>query len=129
MKKEVNIMFALSLVLICIFAGVIGQICWKHAMSNMATINGIEDILQFKMLFEIFTNKWILFGLVLYATSTVLWLCALSTLDISYMYPLLSLGYVLTAILAFIFLKEHITLIRWLGIALTVSGCFLIVRT
>ena len=129
MEKEVNIMFALTLVIICIFAGALGQICWKHAMSNMATINNTGDILQFKMLFEIFTNKWVILGLILYATSTILWLGALSTLDVSFMYPLLSLGYVITAILAFVFLNEDIALLRWVGIVLVVAGCFLIVRT
>ena len=122
-------MFALTLVTICIFAGAIGQYCWKFAMSNMDEIDCIGDLLQFKALFEIFTNKWVLLGLVLYAGSMVLWLGALSTLDVSFMYPLLSLGYVITAILAFVFLKETITMERWCGIFLVVAGCFLIIRT
>lgn len=60
-------MFALTLVTIRIFAGAIGQYCWKFAMSNMGEIDDIGDLLQFRALFEIFTNKWVLRGLVLYA--------------------------------------------------------------
>ena len=101
-------MFALTPVIICIFAGAIGQSCWKFEMPNMDEIDDIGDLLQFKALFEIFTNKWVLLGLVLYAGSMVLWLGALSTLDVSFMYPLLSMVYVLTAILAFVFLKGTI---------------------
>ena len=129
MKKKVNVMFALTLVLICIFAGALGQICFKHGMNNMDEINGMEDILKFKTIFEIITDRYIILGMFLYGSSAFLWLGALSTLDVSYMYPLLSLGYVITAILAFVFLKEDITLFRWVGIALVVLGCFLIVRT
>lgn len=128
-KERVNIMFALTLVLICIFAGAIGQICFKHGMSNMDKVNGFEDILNFKMIFDIITNKYIILGTFLYGTSFILWLGALSTLDVSYMYPLLSFGYVITAICAFVFLNENITLIRWVGIALIVIGCFVIGRT
>ncbi|MEA1907777.1 MAG: EamA family transporter, partial [Euryarchaeota archaeon] len=54
---------------------------------------------------------------------------ALSTPDVSFVYPLLSLGYVITAILAFVFLKETITMERWCGIFLVVVGCCLIIRT
>ena len=129
MKKEVNVLFALTLVLICIFAGAIGQICFKQGMENIDKINGVEDLLKFKTLFEIITNKYVILGLFLYGSSFILWLAALSTLDVSYMYPLLSLAYVITAILAFVFLKENITLLRWLGIAFVVLGCFMISKT
>jgi drug/metabolite transporter (DMT)-like permease len=53
----------------------------------------------------------------------------MSSLEVSYMYPLLSLGYVVTAALAFIFIGENITLLRWAGIVLILSGCFLITRS
>jgi len=129
MKKEVNIMFALTLVLICIFAGAMGQICFKRGMSDMDKVNGIRDLLNFEMLFDIIINKYIIFGVFLYGFSFILWLGALSTLDLSYMYPLLSLGYLITAIFAFVFLKEDVSVIRWTGIILVVIGCFLISRS
>ncbi len=129
MKKEVNIMFALTLVLICIFAGAMGQICFKRGMSDMDKVNGIRDLLNFEMLFDIIINKYIIFGVFLYGFSFILWLGALSPLDLSYMYPLLSLGYLITAIFAFVFLKEDISVIRWTGIILVVIGCFLISRS
>jgi len=121
-------MFALALVMICIICGATGQILWKQGMSNMNKINGIEDLLNLKTAWDIFTNKYIIIGLLLYAISVFLWLGAMSTLDVSYMYPLLSLGYILTAILAFVLIGENITLFRWAGIILIVSGCFLITR-
>ncbi len=127
--KERKAVFALTLLLICIFAGASGQICWKHAMSNMDRINSFDDLLQPKSILSIITDKYILVGLILYASSTFLWLGALSTLDVSFMYPMLSLGYVITAILAFVFLGENVPMVRWVGIALVVAGCFLITRS
>lgn len=122
-------MFALILVLICIFAGAIGQICFKYGLGDIHKINGMEDLLKFKTIFEIITNKYIILGVFLYGSSFILWMAALSTLDVSFMYPLLSLGYVITAILAVIFLGENITIIRWIGIILIVTGCFFITNT
>ena len=122
-------MFALTLVLICIFAGAIGQICFKYGVGNIHKINGIEDLLKLKTIFEIVTNKYIILGMFLYGSSFILWMAALSTLDVSFMYPLLSLGYIITAIIAFKFLGENINIIRWAGIILIIIGCFLTTKT
>ena len=60
--RERKIMFALTLVLICVFAGAMGQICWKHGMTSMDKINEIDDLLQLETIFNIFTNKYIILG-------------------------------------------------------------------
>ena len=122
-------MFALTLVLICVLAGAAGQILWKEGMSNLGRINGIGDLLQVKTVWDIFTNKYILLGIILYAMSVFLWLGAMSTLDVSFMYPLLSLGYIVTAILALVFIGENITLLRWAGIVVIIAGCFMITKS
>ena len=122
-------MFALTLVLICVLAGAAGQILWKEGMSNFGRINGIEDLLQVKTVWDIFTNKCIILGIILYAISVFLWLGAMSTLDVSFMYPLLSLGYIVTAILALVFIGENITLLRWAGIVVIIAGCFMITKS
>ncbi len=122
-------LFALTLVLICIIAGSAGQILWKEGMSGMGMISGIGDLLQIKTVWDIFTNKFIVLGIILYAISVFLWLGAMSTLDVSFMYPLLSLGYIITAILAFVFIGEKITLLRWAGIIVIIAGCFMITKS
>ncbi len=122
-------MFALTLVLICVLAGAAGQILWKEGMSNLGRINGIGDLLQVKTVWDIFTNKYIILGIFLYAMSVFLWLGAMSTLDVSFMYPLLSLGYIVTAILALVFIGENITLLRWAGIVVIIAGCFMITKS
>ena len=127
--RDEKALFALILVAICVLAGASGQLLWKQGMSNLDKITGLDDLLRISTILEIFTNKYIILGIILYAISVFLWLGAMSTLEVSYMYPLLSLGYVVTAILAFVFIGENITLLRWVGIALVVSGCFFITRS
>ena len=122
-------MFALSLVAICIVFGAVGQILMKSGMSQIGSISGLSKLISLSTIFSIFTNVYVIGGLCLYAISAFLWLGALSTLNVSFMYPLLSIGYILTAVLGLIFLKEDITLIRWGGILLVVSGCFMILKS
>lgn len=126
---EGRTMFAITLVLVCVLVGAFGQIVWKQGMSSMDKITNVEELLKIKTIFNIFTNKYILFGIVLYGSAFIFWLAAMSTLDISFMYPLLSLAYVVTAVFAVVFLGEVVPLSRWAGIALVVIGCFLIVRS
>lgn len=122
-------MFALGLVVICIIFGAAGQILMKLGMAQIGEINDLVRLLSPNNIFHMLTNPYVLGGLLLYAVSFILWLGALSSLDVSFMYPMLSLAYVIAAVAAFVFLKEDITLIRWAGIGLVVAGCFMIGRT
>jgi drug/metabolite transporter (DMT)-like permease len=119
-------MFALTLVFICVLGASIGQISMKSGMNQIGEIGSLGQLFKFDTLFHIFTNPRVLVGILFYGISGILWLGALSTLNVSFMYPFMSLAYVITAIAAFIFLKENITLLHWAGILMVVGGCFLI---
>lgn len=129
MKRDGLNMFAIGLVLVCVVFGAIGQISMKAGMKQVQQINSFSDLLNPSAIMKIFSNIYIIGGLTLYTVSAFLWLGALSTLDVSSMYPMLSLAYVVTAIFAMTFLGEVVTLYRWGGIALVVIGCVLIVRS
>lgn len=122
-------MFALILVLFCIFGSAMGQTLMKSGMSQVGEVKSMGQLFNLDTLSRIFTNPRVITGMLCYAIALILWLGAMSTLNISFMYPLLSLAYVLTAIFALIYLKESITVSHWIGIACIVVGCFLIVRT
>lgn len=122
-------MFALILVAICIVSGAVGQILMKTGMSQTGPIGNWGKLISPRTVLSIFTNGYVIGGILLYAAAALLWLGALSNLDVSLMYPLLSLAYVVAAILGFIFLKEDITLLRWVGIVVVIGGCFMILRS
>jgi drug/metabolite transporter (DMT)-like permease len=124
-----QMIFALILVALCIIFGSVGQILMKNGMSRVGEIGGLAGLFNLKTVINIFTNPFVLGGLALYAISSFFWLGAMSNLNVSFMYPLLSLGYILVAIMGAVILREHITLLRWLGIIVVVIGCFLIVQT
>jgi drug/metabolite transporter (DMT)-like permease len=122
-------MFALGLVAVCIVFGAVGQFLMKAGMSQIGSIGGLSKLFSAQMVVSIITNAYVMAGLILYAVAAFLWLGALSNLNVSFMYPLLSIGYVLAAILGLVFLKEPVTVLRWAGIIVVVIGCFMILRT
>ncbi len=70
---------------------------------------------------------WAGFGSI--AVGAAFWLAALSRADLSWAYPLLALGYVVTLLLAPLILREQIPMIRWVGGGLIVLGVYLISRS
>ncbi len=122
-------MFALVLVFICVILGAFGQILMKIGMEKIGPIGSLSRLWQSGFLVHVFTTPQVMLGLALYMISAFLWLAALSTLNVSFAYPLLSLAYVLVAIFAWVTLKEPMGTLRWIGIIMTVLGSFLITRS
>ncbi len=74
-------------------------------------------------------RPWVALGVVL----LILWLLSRMTLlswaDLSYVLPVTSVGYVLTALAGRYFMNEQISLARWAGILLIMAGVTLVGRT
>jgi drug/metabolite transporter (DMT)-like permease len=73
-------------------------------------------------LFRILFQPWVLAGLACYAVSVVVWLMALSRVEVAYAYPFLALGFLVNALLARWLLGEAIPPLRWVALALIVAG-------
>jgi drug/metabolite transporter (DMT)-like permease len=68
-------------------------------------------------------------GLLCYVISVVVWILALSRVPVSIAYPMLSLGYVVTAFIAWAFMGEAVNAMRISGIAVIIVGVFLVARS
>ena len=68
-------------------------------------------------------------GIACYAVSLLLWFYVLSRMELSKAYPLVSGGYVITAILGFYFLNENLSLCRMIGIFCILTGIFFISKS
>lgn len=71
----------------------------------------------------------ILVGLACYAVSVLVWIVALSRVEVSIAYPMLSIGYVVNALLAWWLFGEDVGVQRWLGIGVIVIGVVLVARS
>jgi multidrug transporter EmrE-like cation transporter len=68
-------------------------------------------------------------ALAAYGISVAVWLVGLSRLPLSQAYPVLSIGYIVAALLAWTVLGETISLARWAGIGLIIAGVLLVSGT
>ena len=73
-------------------------------------------------------NSYLWAGLCFYGISLVLWLFVLSKMELSKAYPLVSLGYIFTLVLAHSFLDEPITIAKVSGICLIIIGVIFLNR-
>jgi drug/metabolite transporter (DMT)-like permease len=73
-------------------------------------------------------NPWVALGILLLLGFFACYMSALSWADLTYVLPASSLGYVLLALIARFALHEHISVTRWLGIALVSSGVGFVTR-
>jgi len=68
-------------------------------------------------------------GLSCYVISVVVWIVALSRVEVSIAYPMLSVGYVINALLAMWLFGEAVSVQRWIGIAVILVGVTLVARS
>ena len=75
------------------------------------------------------TQLPIIGGLACYAISVIVWILALSRVDVSIAYPMISLGYIVNALAAWYFFGEIISLQRMAGIGIILIGVYVVART
>jgi len=74
-------------------------------------------------------SPFILGGLACYVVSVVVWILALSRVPVSVAYPMLSVGYVVNAVAAWMLFGESLSMQKLIGIGFIVIGVFLVARS
>ncbi len=75
---------------------------------------------------QMISNWKIIIGLLFYFIPALIWIILLKRIELSFLQPFFSLAYILTPILAMIFLGESIPLLRWIGISIIIFGLSII---
>ncbi len=117
----------LLLVLVSVLLVDIGQLFLKYGMNQVGSLDFSAGYVT--PFVGIFSNIFVLIGVVLFVSSSFGWLLALSKVPLSYGYPIVSLGYVLVSVLSWIFFDESLSLLRIVGLIIIVGGVFLLSRT
>lgn len=111
-------------ILISIAFNVIGQSVLKAGVNKLGPLS-----MSFMNIFKAFTSFPVLSGLFLYFVSSIFWILALSHKDLSYAYPMLSIGYLIIIFISWSILGEHISAIRILGVLFVSFGIFLVFKS
>jgi multidrug transporter EmrE-like cation transporter len=115
-----------------ILAGVLlnagAQLLLKAGVTPLGTLSVNLDNLLPTMLRVL--GQWpIVAGLACYVVSVGVWIVALSRVEVSLAYPMLSLGYVVNALAAWWLFGEALGPMRWAGMLLILGGVLLMSRT
>jgi multidrug transporter EmrE-like cation transporter len=119
---------ALGLLLAAIVLGTCAQLLLKagtNAVGHFAFT--LDNALPVGM--RLAMEPRILGGAGCYVVSLAIWIMALSRVEVSVAYPMLSIGFALNAILAWWLLGEAVTPARMLGIGIIVVGVWLVARS
>lgn len=108
------------LLIINILMLVSGQILWKIGMGN------VKFQLSFKGVASILFNFYTLAGGVIYVIATIIWLYLLSKEQLSKIYPLQSLCYIVGTIAGVVIFNESFTTFKTIGLLLIFTGAALV---
>jgi len=115
----------LTEILISVFMGALGQTILKLGAKKLGAVSLslstiVKDVLHILIIPEI------LIGLILFGSSFLLWIKVLTKSDLSYAYPMVSLGYVVVVLLSKFLFNEPFTYNKIIGIVMIVSGVFIL---
>lgn len=77
---------------------------------------------------KVMGNLPIVTGLSMYVVSVGVWLLVLSRVQVSFAYPMLSIGYIVNAVAAYYLFGEPLTSMRVLGIFIIIVGVYLVAQ-
>ena len=128
-EKTMNHTSILLLATVCALLTATGQIALKAGVSSPALASLLSTAGTGEFILRAAITPLVILGLLLYGASTVLWLVVLARADVSYAFPLVSLGFIFTTLYAHFALHEVLTTGRLTGIALIVLGVICVVRS
>jgi multidrug transporter EmrE-like cation transporter len=117
-------LISFSLILTGVLLNAAAQLLLK-AGTNVLGVIGINKGQILSLVFGVFTEPHIIGGLTCYVFSVAIWIIALSRVDVSVAYPMLSIGYIVNALAAWYLFGEDISLTKIIGIGIIIVGvCF-----
>ena len=118
--------FGFILTGVCLNA--LAQLCLKAGTNAVGAIHLTAEN-WFSTGVKLATQLPIVGGLTCYVISVVVWIVALSRVDVTIAYPMISLGYIVNALGAWYFLGEAVSAQRLLAISVIIVGVVLLTRS
>lgn len=115
------------LILMSVFLNCSAQILMRKGMLVNGEVAGMGSLIS--AIPQMLTNLYLWGAMICYAVSIIVWMVVLSKVEVSYAYPFLSIGYVLSAVIGYWWFAESVSPIRVAGIVVICIGVILISRS
>ena len=118
---------AFALVLTGVLLNAIAQLALKAGVRGLGTIGlSLTDAMPAAL--RLAGEPWLWLGLGCYVVSVAVWILALSRVEVSIAYPMLSIGYIVNAFAAWTWLGESMNVTKMVGIAIIMLGVLVLAR-
>lgn len=126
-KWKVSHMMIFALILLGVLLNAGAQLMLKAGMTQIGEFDfSMANVLPIGL--KVAGNLPIITGLSMYVISVGVWLLVLSRVQVSFAYPMLSIGYIVNALAAYYFFGEPLTSVRMLGIFIIIAGVYLVAQ-
>ncbi len=115
-------LFSFGMLVISVVFAVAGQFTLKSAMNEVGRIGATELAAAGDTIARTLKEPRLWLGLTLFGVSALFWLVVLSRVDLSVAYPFVGLSYIIVVLFSRLFLNEHVTALRWLGVVVVAVG-------
>lgn len=115
------------LLVICLSLMVLAQSLWKTGLNRIGTIDVSTGLVP--QIFKLVRSWQILVGISIFGITSLMWFDLLSRMELSLLYPMMSLAYVMAFFVGWIWLGESPNPMRLAGILVIGVGIFLVSRT
>jgi len=116
----------LSILILALVVEAVGVVFLSKGLKQIGEVQTVSVREIGRIIGKGATNGSILLGVALEAAFFGALLYLLSQRDVSLIWPLTSLGFVITALAAKLVLKEEVSALRWAGVVLIVVGAALV---
>jgi len=119
---------AFTLIIIGVLLNAIAQLALKMSVRETGSIE-LSTSSVVPVASHLMSEPWIWLGLSCYGISVIVWILALSRVDMSIASPLFSIGYLDNTLAAYASMAESLTPGKLMGIGSMVVGATVLVRT
>ena len=105
---------------------VLGNISVGLGIRQVGEVNTLNPLVLLAFGFHVLTNPWVVLGIAFLIVSLLLYLAAISRLDLSYVVPMTASNYMLATLCAWLILGERISTTRWAGTFMVTIGVLLV---
>lgn len=117
-----------SLLLSGVLLNAVAQLCLKAGTTRIGEFAfSAENIVPVG--WKLMTQPFIVAGIGCYVVSLIVWILGLSRVPVSIAYPMLSIGYIISAIAAWYLFGESLTPQKIFGIGFIIIGVYLVARS
>jgi drug/metabolite transporter (DMT)-like permease len=117
------------LFLIIIMVGTGGELCVTRAMKDIGEVHDFRPAALLRFIRRAFLVGWMWIGIAMMTVAFFALLAALSFENVSFVVPVTALSYGAGAVGAMLFLRERISLQRWVGVLIVCAGVTIVLLT